>query len=124
MAQPDFSIADVLKWARTKPADGGYYYGDCNDCALCHFLIDTGRSKAPQVSPYLSPEDSTAGWRHEGQDYSERRHYPYVLEDALATAHTYGELADLLEAILPAEPISDTWTKADAYLTDVEAVQS
>ena len=40
----DFTIADVLAWARTKPADERYNYCDSFKCAVAQFGRDTGRS--------------------------------------------------------------------------------
>jgi hypothetical protein len=37
---------------------------------------------------------------------------------------TFGALADRLEKLCPTDPGTDTWTKPDAYLTDIEAVEA
>jgi hypothetical protein len=52
VAQTDFTIADVLVWARTKPADEAYNYVDARDCALCQFLRETGRVASPSVNAW------------------------------------------------------------------------
>jgi hypothetical protein len=36
----DFTIADVLAWARTKPADERYCYVNSGRCAVAQFLIE------------------------------------------------------------------------------------
>ena len=40
---PDFTIADVLAWARTRPADLEYGYSDSHACAVAQFGRATGR---------------------------------------------------------------------------------
>lgn len=108
-------MKDVLAWARTKPADERYSYSDPGDCALCQFLAETGRAKCPRVVPGL--------WR-DGMDSQRFFAFSDALEAALNSQQTFGALASRLEALLPAEPISTTWTKADAYLTDIERVSA
>src|SRR4249919_3451282 len=41
--EADFTLADVLAWARTKPADRSYNYLDPERCAVAQFGRDTGR---------------------------------------------------------------------------------
>lgn len=48
MAQ-DFTVAEFLAWARTKPAVDEYRYGSTTNCALCQFLRETGRGVRPVV---------------------------------------------------------------------------
>jgi hypothetical protein len=127
MAASDFTIADVLAWARTKPADEKYDYSDSGNCALCQFLRETFRAASPSVRPYMPGETVGGGWREAGRD---RVPYPQELESALRADGAYdipldeqwafGELVERLEALLP--PVSDTWAKPDAYLTDIEDV--
>jgi hypothetical protein len=50
VATADFTIADVLAWARTKPADERYNYVDPHNCAISQFLRDTGRAVTPVVN--------------------------------------------------------------------------
>jgi hypothetical protein len=45
----DFTVADVLAWARTRPADEAYEYVDGRNCAMCQFLRGTGRAAEPRV---------------------------------------------------------------------------
>lgn len=40
---PDFTIADVLAWARTKPVGGEYDFCDAGYCAVAQFGRATGR---------------------------------------------------------------------------------
>jgi hypothetical protein len=121
----DFTIADVLEWARTKPADGVYRYYDPFNCALCQFLKDTLRSSGPRV---VSHRAYQGGFWEDG--WGEPTPYPAELEPALASQkpievdvwgeETFGALVKRLEALLPAP--SDTWTKANTYLADIEQV--
>jgi hypothetical protein len=90
---PDFTVADVLAWARTKPARRVYSYTgveDCNGfCALDYFLIETGRSAKPNVLPW-SWTDSAG----------ESRPLPVGADEAVATRpRTFGALAERLETI-------------------------
>jgi hypothetical protein len=41
----DFTLADVLAWARTKPADEEYRYEDSHYCAVAQFGRATGRPR-------------------------------------------------------------------------------
>jgi hypothetical protein len=108
----DFTIADVLMWARTMPAGEGYCYSDIHGCALCQFFRHAG-IKFEWVGGWTWRDEK--GGRHD---------FPPHLEEALVLGGTFGGLVSRLEAHVPAEPISDTWTKADAYLTDIDAVSA
>jgi hypothetical protein len=77
----DFTIADVLEWARTKPADEVYYYYDSFDCALCQFLKGTQRAERPRVKPHSV--DAVGFWQ---DDWGDPIPYPAELEPALAEA--------------------------------------
>jgi hypothetical protein len=79
----DFTLADVLVWARTKPADEAYDYCSSHRCALAQFGIATGR-------PHLVGPDGT--------DLLLQRP---ALNDALAGSPlTFGAFADRLEQAL------------------------
>ena len=116
MASTDFSVADVLAWARTKPADERYDYGDPSDCALCHFLIVTGRAVDPSVGPWIS-ERLTGYWQDCAGDNA-KHPYPRGLEPALSTSpHRYGALVKRLEAIVQETPVRPTpWLNPQTYL--------
>jgi hypothetical protein len=117
-ATSDFTVADVLAWARAKPAAERYNYGDPRNCALCHFLRDTGRASIPTVSQLF-------GWGESGAPLSARRPYPVELEPALVEGGTFGGLAKLLEAICHDTPVTQSdWAAIDAYLTDIEQVSA
>lgn len=93
----DFTLADILAWARKKPADEAYTYSDSSNCALCQFLRVTGRAKQPGVWPY--------GWKDRALSYRARP--GHRIADALADAlvsrpHTFGAFADRLEKALSA----------------------
>jgi hypothetical protein len=107
----DFTIADVLAWARTKPAGESYCYINSQSCALAQFGNATGRDLAGRTGTRLLNE-----WPdlHEAINPAVSRN----------VAHTFGALVERLEALISAEPVSDIWTKADAYLADIETVSA
>jgi hypothetical protein len=47
-----FDLRDVLEWARTKPADEAYDYGEPYGCAIARFLRETGRARNPRVGEF------------------------------------------------------------------------
>jgi hypothetical protein len=126
----DFTIADVLAWARTKPADEFYNFGKPGECALAQFGRATGRNYLVGV----------------GDPHSVGT--PKALVFWLALSCTFGELVERLEREVEPSPvkrlwarfrgrtiggtnftyatppISETWTKADAYLNDIEQVSA
>jgi hypothetical protein len=99
----DFTIADVLAWARTKPARERYDYLDPNNCAVALFGRETGRAYLVGIGSlsirYPALYDVAAG-------------------DMASCELTFGALAERCEAALATKPTNDAWTKADAYLTD------
>lgn len=120
MTSADFTIADVLAWARTKPADEAYDYCSNGHCAIAQFLIETGRSAAPRVGGNLY--DKGAPW----QDHNNQRRW---IAPAIASAasdlrdETFGAFAKRLEKIAPETPVTGSvWAAVDAYLTDIEDV--
>jgi hypothetical protein len=116
MATADFTIADVLAWARTKPADEAYNYGSNNNCALCQFLRETGRCERPSVGGTY--------WRNRDTGFADVREFPTGLETALLGA-TFGDLVKRLQALCPETPVtSSNWAAIDAYLTDIEQVEA
>jgi hypothetical protein len=105
----DFTIADVLAWARTKPADEEYSFECSATCALAQFGLATGR-------------EHLAGWQgtHIIFDWPE-------LHGALNAGdnYTFGGLVARLEALCPDQIVTPSeWTKLDAYLTDIEQVSA
>lgn len=52
----DFSLADVLAWARTKPADEKYDYIDAEICAVAQFGRETDRPYLIDISLGNYPE--------------------------------------------------------------------
>lgn len=89
MAQTDstFTIADVLAWARTKPADEAYPYNDIHGCAFFQFLKERGIS--------VSSAGGGGYWMDENYD-EQQADIPF---EALADEpHTFGDLADRLDA--------------------------
>jgi hypothetical protein len=115
MAGADFTIADVLAWARTKPADEAYRYNSNTDCALCQFLRETGRAERPSVGGTT--------WRPVAFSGVERRIPEQICQALLAD--TFGALVKRLEALCPETVVTPSeWTKLDAYLTDIEQVSA
>jgi hypothetical protein len=126
MATADFTIADVLAWARTKPADEGYCYTSSGHCALCQFLRETGRAEKPGVDPLTWTDLAKHSGRVEFP-------IPPALDDALA-AHgqfrdrtvnrwTFGALVERLGRLCPETIVTPSqWARLDAYLTDIEQV--
>lgn len=58
-AKAGFTLAELLAWAKTKPADEPYDYCDSRSCALAQFGLATGRS-------YLAGKNGTSvlnAWR-------------------------------------------------------------
>jgi hypothetical protein len=104
----DFTIADVLAWARTKPADERYDFTDCNGCAVARFGRETGR----EYLIGLSANQMIAISADLEQAVNPGARFLHCMD------LTYGALVIRLEALCPV--ISDTWAKADAYLTDIE----
>jgi hypothetical protein len=101
MASTDFTIAEFLTWVRTKPADERYSYYDARNCAVAQFGKATGRRELIGVGDAEIFGDAV---------------YRAVNDDDEEC--TFGKLAVRLAAICPVKPISDTWTKADAYLSE------
>jgi hypothetical protein len=64
MASTDFTINDVLTWARTKPADEAYSYLDNSGCAVAQFLRETGRAAKPIVYSDPAWKDGEDGYSH------------------------------------------------------------
>lgn len=126
MATSNFTIADVLAWARTKPADESYDYASHNNCALCQFVKETGRVAFP----------SLGGNHGSGATLQDMRTWKTVgvIPDAICKAanpglgedaKTFGGLAKRLEALLLETPVTPSdWLKIDAYLTDIETVSA
>jgi hypothetical protein len=104
MATADFTIADVLAWARTKPATQRYDYVNFNECALAQYSRHIGVSIFSRAR--IDAENGDLG------------------DAAQDGERTFGAFVERLERLLPAEPIGDTWTKPDAYLTDIEQVEA
>lgn len=108
VAQTDFTIADVLAWARTKPADEEYNFIRSGVCALGQY--------AREVCGF-SLGDAACGY------YSE-----FVSPDLLHAAAgssddecTFGLFVARLEALCPSAPVKQPdWAKLGAYMADIE----
>jgi hypothetical protein len=112
----DFTIADVLAWARSKPADETYSYW-CNRCAIGQFLMDTGRALDPLMAEL---------WWSEGAE-GNRNPIDAALNDAARTefgeeGRTFAQLVERLEPLVPAT--LSNWLQIEAYLTDIEQVSA
>lgn len=99
---PDFSVRDVLQWARTKPADERYRYSDVNNCAVAQFcrhqsvpLYGPARQRLEDaLAPYVFDTPYYDGWRE------------------------FGALVTRLEALCPDTTPSE-WTRVNAYMEKV-----
>jgi hypothetical protein len=90
----DFTVADVLAWARTKPASETYDYCDNDNCALAQFLRETGRAKRARVNPLF--------WR-DGVNSKRTHPIPHGLNDAaLEGGETFGGFVEQLEQLVSA----------------------
>jgi hypothetical protein len=90
----DFTVADVLAWARTKPADEEYDYCSNGSCAIAQFVRETGRS----ANPYVAGN----GWGSGG--YDSNGCLPNRFDDRLRDAandsdETFGGLVERLEGL-------------------------
>ena len=114
MAATDFSIADVLAWARTKPADEAYDYHDICGCALYQFCEAKG---LPVASCGGTDWCDHKGNRH--------RLLPQGCGVASSGPWTFGAFVKRLEALAPETVVTRSdWTRLDAYLTDIEQVEA
>lgn len=106
MAATDFTIADVLAWARTKPADEQYDFCLPSSCAVAQFGRATNRNDLVGVGDL---RDLPFEFSHEL--------WSAAVEDPM----TFGAFVMRLEKLCPETiiPKSD-WLRADAYLTDIE----
>jgi hypothetical protein len=106
MTAPDFTIADVLAWARTKPADERYDFTNSLACALAQFGKATGRL-------HLVGSSGSATLFELGPD----------VEDAFACGsddhETFGQLVRNLEKLCPEQPRSD-WSRLSSYMVDID----
>lgn len=106
-----FTIADVLAWARTKPAGERYSYCDPFGCAVAQFGRDTGRE-------YLIGVGDLRGEHRELHELVNPALYgPNRIEWDIGT--TFGALVRRLEIVCPtAVSAPSEWTRLNAYLTD------
>jgi hypothetical protein len=122
MATADFTIADVLAWARTKPADEHYRYNDNTNCALCQFLRETGRARAPSAGS-VTWADWESGIPYRGRWIDHP--IPQEIGRAVCRVRTFGDLVEQLEKLCPETPVTPSnWAAIDAYLTDIEQVEA
>jgi hypothetical protein len=104
----DFSIQDVLAWARTKPADERYDYFQPDYCAVAKFGRETGRPHLIGI-PGLMSSRLVPVWLAD------------VIMETEGRGWSYGALVARLEALVP-ETTPSEWTRLDAYLSDIESV--
>lgn len=94
----DFTLADVLAWARTKPATERYPYMDCFECVICQFLRDTGRAEEPVVEMNGEWSDAT---RPNGPFCASPRAVNIAAQNNMERdSWTFGAFADRLEKAL------------------------
>lgn len=110
----DFKIADVLAWARTKPADEEYDYWSCDNCVLAQFAKERGL-----------PTTGAGGFGWYDAAGHEHEIIPRRSGVAASDPHTFGAFAKRLEALVPETVIARSdWSRLDAYLTDIETVEA
>lgn len=76
----DFTVADVLAWARTKPADEAYNYCDENNCAIAQFGKAT---KRPHLIDVTDPSSA----------------FPFLRDALYGGPLCFGALVKRLEAL-------------------------
>lgn len=85
----DFTPAEILAWARTKPADEWYDYGDIQGCAVYQFVKERGL-----------PIDCAGGFGH-WFDTEGEMHGGGIPAGVLCNSpNTFGALADRLKQAL------------------------
>jgi hypothetical protein len=96
----DFSLSEILAWARMKPADEVYDYLDIKVCAVAQFLIETCRSRRPNVGGDI--DGAGAAW--DDNDGNVHRVPSLIMAAARGTPNhrTFGAFADRLEKALAA----------------------
>jgi hypothetical protein len=86
----DFSLEEILAWARMKPADERYCFADTQGCALFQFLKERG---LPVASAGVTGwEDHDQNWHDIGAGLSGG-----ILS---GSPTTFGAFADRLEKVL------------------------
>lgn len=90
----DFTVADVLAWARTKPAKGRYDYCSNRQCAVAQFLRDTGRAAAPYVAGNYWVDGGNSVW-----DGGAREFDPRICGAANNLRETFGAFLENLEQV-------------------------
>lgn len=104
MASADFTIADVLAWARTKPAGERYSFVNSRVCAIAQFGLATDR---PEL----------VGLHSQALEEIDRR----LLLAAVGFPFTFGAFVARLEKLVQETPVTPSeWTRLDAYLTHIE----
>jgi hypothetical protein len=114
MPAPDFTIEELRRSHDRSLRMHSIATSDNGRCAIAQFLLATGRAQDPNVA-------STYWDDLRGDNYGPipRDINAAVYADDRADLWTFGALVERLELLLPAKPVSDTWTRPDAYLTDM-----
>lgn len=94
---PDFTLADVLAWARTKPADETYEFFDACGCAMGQFLLAAGIARRPHVD--LNRWQEGSGEDAQQHHFDERAHKA-AHNNFERSGWTFGAFADRLEKAL------------------------
>lgn len=106
MTETDFSVADVLAWARTKPADERYDFTDSTQCAIAQFGAATNR---PELCNLLSRQLQNAV----GTDLF----FAAVATGGNSSEWTFGAFVKRLESLCPETPVTKSdWLAIDTYL--------
>jgi hypothetical protein len=106
----DFTIADVLAWARTKPAGKRYDFRDVDRCAAAQFGIETNR-------PELVGVPSTKLARIcSGLELA-------AVGNGSPESWTFGAFAGRLEKLCPETAVTD-WSRLSSYMVDIDGVKA
>jgi hypothetical protein len=101
---PDFTIADVLAWARTKPADETYCFLEPENCAVAQFGQATNRPELVRVGDLRK---LPVPFAHD------------LWNAVISKGWTFAALVKRLEALCSDTPVTKSdWLSIDAYLTD------
>jgi hypothetical protein len=94
----DFTVAEFLDWARTKPADQGYNYCDPKNCAISQFGRETGR-------------------KHLVMLYSDQVKALPIYEAVIGHNWSFGALVKRLETIVQETPAKPSlWLNPQTYV--------
>lgn len=114
----DFSVADVLAWARTKPAGEPYQFVNAGVCALGQYARAHGWSEAQaRCGSYEVYVSDDLRWAANPCG-------PVGTSKTL-WGGTFGQFVKRLEKLCPETPVTKSdWLSIDTYLSDIEQVDA